>query len=105
MLWQACGKISQKPKRRFLLPLLPSPVFLAVGGAELEVYPEVEYDEGGEGDDAGDDELVPPRAEGDVVLVLVQPRRPVVGRPVRVRPQLELQEPRYRQSSCNEGCL
>ena len=79
-----------------------SPVFLSVGGPQFEVDPEVEDDEGGEGDDAGDDELVPPRAEGDVVLILVQLGRPIVG-VVRlgVGAQLELEEARHRQSSCN----
>ena len=86
--------------------LLSSPVLLAVGGAQLQVNPEVEDDEGGEGDDAGDDELVPPRAEGDVVLVLVQLRRPVVG-VIRlgVGAQLELEEARHRQSSCKNVSL
>ena len=53
-------------------------LLLPVRGSEFQVDPGVEYDECGERNDPGHDQLVPPRAEGDVVLVLVQRRRPVV---------------------------
>ncbi len=59
-------------------PTPTSPVLLSVRGPELQVDPGVENDERGEREHARDDELVPPRAEGDVVLQLVQARRLVV---------------------------
>ena len=63
-----------------------------VWGSELEVDSRVEDDEGGEWDDARDEELVPPGAECDVVLVLVERCRPVV-RPVgAVRLKVELEK-------------
>ena len=64
-----------------LLPATDESVLLTavIAGPELQVDSQVERDEGEQGDDPGDDELVPPRGERDVVLVLVQRGRPVVG--------------------------
>ena len=83
------------------------PVLLFVRSPELEVDPEVEYHERDEGYDARDNELIPPRAESDVVRLLVhrswlvhQDRGGAVGTAGRTLFQVELEKLGDVESTC-----